>query len=355
VGEPPAGREDLNNTKMNKLALLLMTGLPCLSCSAFASEYRAFLVVYPNGKYVLPSGETVVVEGSKTSGLQEAIDRAVKDGFDLYVAGGDYKGKVYQCSTSVVFPPMQGKVLKFGAATINLDGFVDPSQPGLIFDSCMNVFVECNAQIVYHHKGTALRFEPRRNLPVDDFVGPTMVASTFHFAAVAYVSTPVSFVGKDGGIPRADTNACCVVISPTRSISRCEFKFIELLGGNFGIRVDTPRSGSSFAFNRFDCSFVHEQFNTSVAEGFADGSSLNHSIRGNQWNVHCAPGANACAVDVQGNHGRWIINAVAEKGPLRCGLTTHTTTTDNTFVLQNLDGTVSGPFSKKEPGSNRFE
>ena len=186
---------------MNKLALLLMTGLPCLSCSAFASEYRAFLVVYPNGKYVLPSGETVVVEGSKTSGLQEAIDRAVKDGFDLYVAGGDYK----------------------------------------------------------------------------------------------------------------------------------------------------------LNFNRLDCSFVHEQFNTSVAEGFADRSSLNHSIRGNQWNVHCAPGANACAVDAQGNHGRWIINAVAEKGPLRCGLTTHTTTTDNTFVLQNLDGKVSGPFSKKEPGSNRFE
>jgi hypothetical protein len=145
------------------------------------------------------------------------------------------------------------------------------------------------------------------------------------------------------------------VISPTKSISRCEFKFIELLGGNFGIRVDTPRSGSCFAFNRIDCSFVHEQFNTSVAEGSAGGSAMNQSIRGNQWNVHCAPGANACAVDVAGNHGRWIINAVAEKGPLRCGLSTHTTTTDNTFVLQDLGGRVSGPFSKKEPGSNRFE
>ena len=340
---------------MKKLVWLAIPGLLALGCSALAGEDRAVLVVYPNGKYVLPGGDTVIVEGSKTSGLQEAIDRAVKDGFDLYVAGGDYKGRVYQCSTSVVFPPMQGKVVKFGAATINLDGFADPSQPGLIFDSCMNVFVECNAQIVYHHKGTALRFEPRRNLPVDDFVGPTMVASTFHFAAVAYVSTPVSFVGKDGGIPLTDSNACCVVIAPTKSITRCEFKFIELLGGNFGIRVDTPARGSSFAFNRMDCSFVHEQFNTSVAEGSADGSSLNRSLRGNQWNVHCAPGANACAVDVQGNHGRWIINAVAEKGPLRCGLTTHNTTTDNTFVLQNLDGRISGPFSQKEPGSNRFE
>jgi hypothetical protein len=340
---------------MHRVALLLMAGLLVVSGPALAGEDRAFLVVYPNGKYVLPSGETVVVEDSKTSGLQEAIDRAVKEGFDLYVAGGDYKSKVYQCSKSIVFPPMQGKVVKCGAATINLDGFADPSQPGLIFDSCMNVFVECNAQIVYHHKGTAVRFEPRRNLPVDDFVGPTMVASTFRFAAVAYVSTPVSFVGKDGRIPRADTNACCVVISPTKSISRCEFKFIELLGGNFGLRVDTPGSGSSFAFNRIDCSFVHEQFNTSVAEGAAEGSSMNQSIRGNQWNVHCAPGANACAVDVQGNHGRWIINAVAENGPLRCGLSTHTTTTDNTFVLQNLDGRFSGPFSKQEPGSNRFE
>jgi hypothetical protein len=60
-------------------------------------------------------------------------------------------------------------------------------------------------------------------------------------------------------------------------------------------------------------------------------------------------------VDVQGNRGRWIINAVAEKGPLRWGLSTHSATTGNTFVLQNLDGKISGPFSKKEPGSNRFE
>src|SRR5208283_5219648 len=109
--------------KMNKAVFLLTAGLLFLSWSASAAKDGAFLVVYPNGKYVLPSGEAVVVEGSKTCGLQEAIDRAVKDGFDLYVAGGDYKSKVYQCSTSVVFPPMQGKVLKFGAATINFDGF----------------------------------------------------------------------------------------------------------------------------------------------------------------------------------------------------------------------------------------
>jgi hypothetical protein len=70
---------------MNRVPLRLMAGLLVLSSSALAGEDRAFLVAYPNGKYVLPSGETVVVEGSKTSGLQEAIDRAVKDGFDLFV------------------------------------------------------------------------------------------------------------------------------------------------------------------------------------------------------------------------------------------------------------------------------
>ena len=68
---------------MNLVALLLMAWLLGLSAAALAGEDRAFLVVYPNGKYVLPSGETVVVEGSKTSGLQEAIGRAVKDGLEL--------------------------------------------------------------------------------------------------------------------------------------------------------------------------------------------------------------------------------------------------------------------------------
>lgn len=340
---------------MNKVSALFTAVILVFNCSLSAHEEHAFLVLHPNGRYVLPGGETVVVKGSKTSGLQEAVNRAAKDGFDLYVAGGDYKTKVYHCSTSVVLPPMQGKVLKFGAATINFDGFADPSQPGLIFDSCMNVFVECNAQIVYHLNGTAVRFEPRSNLPVDDFVGPVMVASRFHFAAVSHVNTPVSFVGRDGGIPRTDTKACCVAISSAKSISRCEFKFIELLGGNFGIRVDTPIKGSCFAFNHVSCSFVHEQVNTSIVEGSIVGSPLNELIRGNQWNVHCAPSANARAVSVHGNRGRWIINAVAEKGPLGSGLATHTTTKGNTFVILNLDGKISGPFSRKKPGSNRFE
>ena len=68
---------------MNLVALLLMAWLLGLSAAALAGEDRAFLVVYPNGKYVLPSGETVVVEGSKTSGLQEALGRAVKDGLRI--------------------------------------------------------------------------------------------------------------------------------------------------------------------------------------------------------------------------------------------------------------------------------
>ena len=340
---------------MNKVTFLLIVAPLIINCSIFAHEEHASLVLYPNGKYVLPGGETVVVKSSKTSGLQEAIDRAVKEGFDLFVAGGDYKSKVYHCSTSVIFPPMQGKVIKFGAAAINFDGFADPSQAGLIFDSCMNVFVDCNAQIVYHLNGAALKFRPRGILPVDDFVGPTIVASKFHFAAVSHVNTPVSFVGKEGGIPRTDINACCVLISSVNSITRTEFKFVELLGGNFGIRVETPGKDGNFAFNHISCPFVHEQLNTSVSEGTIDNSPLNKLIRGNQWNVHCAPANKARAVDVHGTRGRWIISTVAEKGPLKSGLSTHATTTDNTFEFQSLDGGISGPFSKKVPGSNQFK
>ncbi len=122
-----------------------------------------------------------------------------------------------------------------------------------------------------------------------------------------------------------------------------------------GLRVDTPRKGGSFAYNRLECDFVHEQFNTSVAEGFEDGSRLNGAIQANQWLVHCAPSAGSTAVDVHGNHGRWLINAPAEQGRLRCGLATHTTTKGNVFLLQTLAGNISGPFSKQAPGSNRFE
>ena len=319
-----------------------------------ASPDRAFLVLTPDGKYVLPDGEVVEVKESKTSGLQEAIDRAVADNYDLYVAGGDYKHRVYHCTRSVVFPPLQGKVIKFGAATLNFDGFDDPTQPGLVFDSCMNVTFECNAQIVYHLNGTALKFQPRKLLPVDDFVGPTMVASRFHFAAIAHVNTPVAFVGKQGNIPRDDTNACCVVIDPVKSITRCEFHFIELLGGNFGLRIETPAEGSTFSFNHLRGMFVHEQFNTSISEGTIDESSRNETIVGNQWNVHCAPSPDARAVDVHGNRGVWTIITIAERGPLRAGLTTHKTTQQNTFTMPTRDGEFVGPFTPEVPGTNRF-
>ena len=309
----------------------------------------------PDGTYVLPSGKVVKVPESKTSGLQEAIDRAVAEGLDLFVAGGDYQRRVYRCSVPVVFPPMQGKWIELGAATIDFNGFADPLQPGMVFDSCMNVYFECHAQLVYHMNGAVLRFEPQHNLPVDDFVGPTIVASRFRFAAISHVNTPVTFVGNQGGIAKDDARACCVVFAPRHGINRCEFVFTELLGGNFGIRVETPAEGGNFAFNQIAGLFVHEQFHTSVAEGTLDGCPRNRSIRGNRWDVHCAPSPGARAIDTHGNHGRWLIRAVAERGPLAGGLITHPTTTHNTFILQDLDGPISGPFAKSRPGTNRYQ
>ena len=50
---------------MNRVALLLMAGLLVLCGSAWAGEGSAFLVVYPSGKYVLPSGETPGCRGQQ--------------------------------------------------------------------------------------------------------------------------------------------------------------------------------------------------------------------------------------------------------------------------------------------------
>jgi len=338
----------------HKIFVFLLLGIFASNCCAKANSERAFLVLHSDSKYILPNDETVVVKNSTTCGLQEAIDRAVAENFDLYIAGGDYKNKVYHCTTSVIFPPLQGKVIKFGAATINFDGFADPSQPGMVFDSCMNVTMECNAQIVYHMNGTALKFQPQKLLPVDDFVGPTMVASRFHFAAIAHVNTPVAFVGKQGNIPKDNTEASCVAILPTKSISRCEFHFIELLGGNFGLRIETPAQGSNFSFNHLKGLFVHEQFNTSISEGTIDQSPLNNTIIGNQWNVHCAPSPDARAVDVHGSRGVWTINTIAEKGNLQSSLSTHNTTQNNTFTIPTHDGKFLGPFTPEKPGTNQF-
>ncbi|GMW02092.1 MAG: hypothetical protein AMXMBFR84_32280 [Candidatus Hydrogenedentota bacterium] len=338
-------------TVMSQIA----AGVAVLVCGiTYPDTVPGQIVLYPDGHYVLPDGESVYTNGSKTSGLQEAVNRCVKDNLDLFVSGGDYKSRVYSCSESLVFPPMQGKVIRFGSATLNFDGFADRSQPGLLFDSCMNVQFECHAQIVYHLEGPAVRFEPKGNLPVDDFVGPTLIASRFKFAAISHVNTPVHMVGKDGGIPRDNLDAACMVIAPTHSITRCEFDIVELLGGNTGIRVDTPSGSGSFAFNHVKALFAHEQFHTSVMEGTKPGDPANDKLRGNQWNVHCAPAPGAGAVQVHGTRGSWVLNVVAEKGALKSGLETFATTSGNHFQVLSLDGSISGPFHRENPGSNRF-
>ncbi|MCA9426152.1 MAG: hypothetical protein KC994_13815 [Candidatus Omnitrophica bacterium] len=336
-----------------KTSLVLILG--CLIGANGFSSALPYLLLRPDGTFILPNGEISSPTQSRTHGLQEAIDRAVEEHLDLYVMGGDYKNCVYPCSSSVVFPPMQGKSIRFGAATLDFNGFENRKDPGLVFDSCMNVFFDCDAQIVYHLDGAAVRFNPKNLLPVDDFVGPTMVASTFHFAAIAHVNTPVSFVGSNGGLPTDDVSVCCVEISPNHSITRCEFKFIELLGGNVGIRVDTPAENSGFAFNRLTGHFVHEQMKCSVMEGTIGGSPLSSSLRGNRWDVHCAPSPGASGMIIRGNHSSWSADVIAEKGPLEFGIEMDSTALENTMSILAIDGGYQGNFSPDHPGSNRFE
>lgn len=324
-----------------------------LSSVASAEPKADALVVFPGGFYVTPEGERVATGGSKTGGLQEAVDRAARDNWDLRVAGGDFKHQVYFCTAPLVFPPLQGKSIDIGAATLNFDGFEDPTQPALRFDSCMNLSFACRGQIVYHQRGTAVKFEPRNNLPVDDFVGPCIVASTFSFMGIAYVSTPVAFVGRGTGIAKEEVAAACVTFATDYSITRCKFEFVELLGGISGIRVNTPGERGSFAHNRIEALFIHEQFNTSIFEGTQD-SPRNAALNTNQWEVHCAPAAGACGINTYGSNGYWVASVVAESGALSAGLLTHASSTENRFILTSFDGEVKGDFTREAPGSNRF-
>src|SRR6478609_2585375 len=85
-------------------------------------------------------GSTLNTSSSTTGGLQEAITEACANGNSLFVTGGSITDAgadvaVINCTTGIVFPPMQGKSITIEWCSINFTSNV--SGNGIYIDSCM--------------------------------------------------------------------------------------------------------------------------------------------------------------------------------------------------------------------------
>ncbi len=230
---------------------------------------------------IAPDGTQVEVRGSVTSGLQEAINYASEQGYDLHVYGGTQPATggavVYQIGPGVTltFPAMQGKRIVIDAATINCAGSASDPAPCLLFDSHMMVDVEHRGgQVVSSRGGPIVVFRPMQPVPVDRI--PVTTASSYSFTAIAGV--------PEGASPTA-VSVLFDVAAGSFGIVQNRFLFNKVNGGReAGIRVTTPAPGASFAQNQIVATLVHGLTGSAWALQLGTGDAP--SITNNVWQVN---------------------------------------------------------------------
>ncbi|QSH40657.1 hypothetical protein P0136_12125 [Lentisphaerota bacterium ZTH] len=252
---------------------------------------------------LLPDGTWLDVSKSRTSGLQEAVNYAFGDGtrgsghYDLHVVGGEARGDfatssfkqegggiVYDLQETLVIPPVQGHSFSMGACTLNCH---PTSGPAILFDSTMMVRVDWRGtQVVNHGRGSALKFFPRSNLPLDSWM-ITNVDSSFYI-------TTVFQTGNSGNAPVIDFDIS------KGAITNCRFIFDEINNGDDatsdskGIAVSNPPEANRFRFhsNKVTCFHVHNWGRYGLAIYDEASGKPKNNISNNHWDLRLQSGHN---------------------------------------------------------------
>jgi hypothetical protein len=225
--------------------------------------------------------------------LQEAITYACGDGtagsgsLDLYIVGAEEStggAVVYNCTTALVFPAMQGRKIRSGAITINFTSAIG-SNAAVTFDSGIMVDVDLSGcQIVNNGIGSALQFAPVNGVPLDGglFGVKALIDCRFHITTVVNIN--------NGTLP--STGGAVVKFNPAAGgtgINSCTFSFDEINQQNtaastIGIFVVNSNSGAPFANNFIKCVHVHNHKGVGLQIGT---STAITGYSNNTWEILC--------------------------------------------------------------------
>lgn len=272
----------------------------------------------------MPDGAPIDISASTTNGLQEAINAACvglgAPGYDLYVYGGDMASggaAVLNCSTPIVWPPMQGKTISINSTTISITNAVG-SQMGMKFDSCMMVNFDLRgSQIGYAGTGVAVGFVPTNGVPLDGLV--TIVDSEFNICTVvtSQAGTLVRFDPANGSIAN----------------NRFSFTEINASGGNTtGMHVLSKPS--AFAMNEVSAVHIHSSIGTSVALGGTN-------VFSNIFNLGISPAtSNNPAIQIFGVSNELHLNIHNGQGQPGNGIKFEPSASKNTIFMRQNKATL---------------
>ncbi|MGD9634641.1 MAG: hypothetical protein AB7G28_10535 [Pirellulales bacterium] len=288
----------------------------------FAPELvrRGLVTLYPDGRLQTEDGSFVETTGTTTSGVQEFFDYCTEHHVDGYIMGGSLphaQQVVYQIWTPLHMHPAQGIRIDTGAITLQFMPELG-DQPGLTIDSCMMNDIRIRGLLHYMGSGYALSIKPANPLPLDRFVGNTIVDT------IAYVTS----------IACRDARGA---IEFDGSVNFCRFEFNEINHGGVGIHV---APGSSFSNNRITCKHVHGQTGASI---------LDEAGAANVWevNVNC-DGVDPLGIVTSGRDSLWFTSVNSRTRP---GLVLERAASGNQLFLMGLNG---GYDNRAENPTNRF-
>jgi len=281
---------------------------------------RGMAILYPDGRIQTEDGSFFHPENTTTSGVQELFDYCSEHHVDGYIVGGSIPRSqqiVYHIWTPLRIRPAQGIRIDTGAISLQFMPELREA-PGLTIDSCMMNDIRIRGLLHYRAKGYALAIQPSNPLPLDEFVGNTIVDTAIYITAIACEGAKGAVL-FDG------------------SVNFNRFEFNEINFGELGIHATAE---SNFSNNRITCKHIHGQTDTSIRD---------ESGTANLWEVNLNCDAkNPLGIVTGGTNSLWFANVISREKP---GITLLPTATGNQFHLTGLNG---GFDNQATAPTNRF-
>ena len=193
-----------------------------------------------------PFGNPVSITNSTTDGIQEAINYAVTNNYNVHIYGANSNSTTtqsYNCSTGINIPPTHEFSITSDAVTITFNTS-NTSGYAFNFDSQDGITVDLKGQIVWQPTGgNVIQFNPVNPAPTDNDI--YIVSSIFRFGQI---------------VANSATNGIYLESNTTNSygINGIKIESGEINGGGYGVSIETPTVGT-IVHNLFILNSVHSQ------------------------------------------------------------------------------------------------
>ncbi len=170
------------------------------------------VVAFP-GRVFLPNRTLLDISNSQTTGLQEAVDYAFREGYDLFVYGSPFLGQpgVFDLRRPLNLPFIQTKTIRFFQTHLRFSNEV--TDYAISINSSMVVDILMTGLIDAPFANTGILFRGTKPLPLDGpiFGAIGITSSRFHFDSIIAKGPKVTFdttaIGPAGQPSSINANA----------------------------------------------------------------------------------------------------------------------------------------------------